>query len=174
MNVYWPAIPLSAFHAPAVSSFHPETSTIFESRVAHDEVSMFFYAKTATPLSPPSDPNWMLLLIDSDGNPKTGWEGYDFVVNRSIDGKQTWLEQNTGGWNWKKVAPLQFNSAGNELMLQIPRAAMALPAGEKMSLDFKWWDNPQKSGEIMDTYLSGDAAPPGRFNFHYDAGGVPK
>ena len=36
-----------------------------------------------------------------------------------------------------------------------------------MSIDFKWWDNAQKPGEIMDTYLSGDVAPDARFNFRY-------
>jgi hypothetical protein len=139
------------------------------SKVSHDAGNIYFYVKTREPLTPSTDPNWMLLLINSDNNPKTGWEGYDFVVNRSIDGKQSWLEQNTGGWNWKKIAPLRFTSAGNELMVQVPRSALRLPDGEVITLDFKWWDNPQHPGDIMDTYLDGDAAPPGRFNFHYSA-----
>ena len=138
-------------------------------KVARDATNVFFYAKTREPITPSTDPGWMLLLIDADCNPKTGWEGYDFVVNRSIDGKQTWLEQNTGGWTWKKIAPVQFKVSGNELMLQIPRSALGVPAGDKLALNFKWWDNPQKPGDIMDTYLSGDAAPPGRFGFHYSS-----
>ena len=28
------------------------------------------------------EPNWMLLFIDADSNHKTGWLGYDLVVNR--------------------------------------------------------------------------------------------
>jgi hypothetical protein len=115
----------------------------------------------------------MLLLIDADQNPKTGWQGYDFIVNRAVEGNQTWLEQNTGGWTWKKVAKVQLKVGGNELMLTIPRAALGQTSGD-VALDFKWWDNPQKPGDIMDAYLSGKAAPPGRFNFRYgDASVVP-
>ena len=36
---------------------------------------------------------------------KTGWEGYDFIVNRAVEGKESWLEQNAGAWNWKKSPP---------------------------------------------------------------------
>jgi len=139
-------------------------------KVARDAANVYFYAKTREAISPATDANWMLLLIDADRNPKTGWEGYDFIVNRTVDGTQTWLEQNTGGWNWKKVAKVALKVEGSELMLAIPRAALGLPAGEAITFDFKWWDNPQKPGDIMDTYLSGDAAPDGRFNFRYVGG----
>jgi hypothetical protein len=111
----------------------------------------------------------MLLLIDADTRRATGWEGYDFVVNRSIDGSETWLERNTDGWNWERVARLTLRVAERELMLAVPRAALGLPAdaGADVAFDFKWWDNPQRAGDIMDVYLSGDAAPDGRFNYRY-------
>ncbi len=44
---------------------------------------------------------------------------------------------------------------------------MGLPPGDAVQLDFKWWDNPHKPGDIMDTYLSGDCAPEGRFNYRF-------
>ncbi len=143
-------------------------------KVARDATNVYFYARTRDAISPATDPNWMLLLIDADRNTKTGWEGYDFIVNRTVEGSQTWLEQNTGGWNWKKIARVALKVQGNELMLAVPRGALALPAGGEMAFDFKWWDNPQDPGDIMDAYLSGDAAPEGRFNFRYIAasGGV--
>ena len=139
-------------------------------KVSSDATHVYFYAQTRRNLTPSTDANWMLLLLDVDQNHRTGWEGYDFVVNRSIDGTETWLERNTGGWTWEKVAKVQFTVTGNELMLAVPRAALGLPAGDAVSFDFKWWDNPQKPGDIMDTYLSGDTAPDGRFNFRYLAG----
>jgi len=52
-------------------------------------------------------------------------------------------------------------------MLAVPSAALGLNGGEAITLDFKWWDNCRKPGDILDTYLSGDAAPDGRFNFRY-------
>ena len=44
---------------------------------------------------------------------------------------------------------------------------LGLSVGDALALDFKWWDNAQKPGDIMDTYLSGDCAPEGRFNYRF-------
>ncbi len=80
----------------------------------------------------------------------------------------TWLEKNAGGWRWTKVASVRFRVAGNELQLAVPRTALGLPEGTtRIGLDFKWADNLQRPGDIMDFYLSGDAAPDGRFMFRY-------
>jgi len=136
-------------------------------KVARDATHLYFYAQTRRPLTASTDANWMLLLLDTDQKRSTGWEGYDYIVNRSIDGRETWLERNTGGWTWEQVAKVQLTVSGNELMLAIPRTALGLPAGDAITLDFKWWDNPQKPGDLMDVYLSGDAAPDGRFNYRY-------
>jgi hypothetical protein len=55
---------------------------IVASKVSRAVDTLFFYVRTQTPLSPRSDPNWMLLFLDTDRNPSTGWLGYDFIVNR--------------------------------------------------------------------------------------------
>ena len=136
-------------------------------KVARDATNIYFFARTRQPISPPIDPNWMLLLIDTDQNRATGWEGYDWIINRTMDGQESWLERNAGGWEWEKVTKVSFKVEGNELMLAVPRAALGLADGDAVAFDFKWWDHPQKPGDIMDTYLSGDAAPDGRFNFRY-------
>ncbi|NPU98470.1 MAG: hypothetical protein HPY51_14840 [Candidatus Omnitrophica bacterium] len=139
-------------------------------KVARDTRHVYFYARTREPLTPSTGSHWMWLLIDADQNTQTGWEGYDFIVNRTIeDNGKTWLEKNTGGWNWEKAAPLNFKAAGNELHLAIPRSALGLPDDlTAVALDFKWADNLQRPGEIMDFYLSGDVAPEGRFKYRYD------
>jgi hypothetical protein len=140
-----------------------------EMKVARDANNVYFYAKTRAPITSCRDPNWMWLFIDADQNAKTGWEGYDFLVNRSVasEGK-TWLEKNAGGWRWTKVALVTLRVQGNELELAIPRAAMGLPrASTRTHLDFKWADNLQHPGEIMDFYASGDVAPDGRFMYRY-------
>jgi len=93
-------------------------------------------------------------------------------VNRAVDGGATWLERNTGGWTWQKIAKVKLTVTGNELMFAIPRSALGLPAGDALTLDFKWWDNPQRPGDIMDVYVSGDTAPDGRFNYRYSTAAV--
>jgi hypothetical protein len=139
-------------------------------KVARDKDNLYFYARTAAPL-PAAGTNWMWLLIDADQNATTGWAGYDFIVNRRHDVDGTfWLEKNIGGWNWQAVAPIQYRTAGNELQLAIPRMALGLKTGETpTAIDFKWADNLQTPGDVMDFYLSGSVAPPARFNFRYAA-----
>jgi hypothetical protein len=138
-------------------------------KVCRDDKNLYFYARTRSPITPPDGGNWMMLLIDSDRNPGTGWEGYDFVVNRTVvDGKTSLLEKNTGGWNWTRAAEISYRVKGNELHLAVPRAALGLPGGKApMTFDFKWADNVQKPGDIMDFYVSGDVAPEGRFKYRF-------
>jgi hypothetical protein len=138
-------------------------------KAARDENNVYFYAQTREPITPSTGPNWMWLLIDADQNSATGWEGYDFIVNRTVepDGT-TWLEKNDGGWKWTKVAKIRYRVEGNEMQLAIPREALGLKKGEThIALNFKWADNLQKPGDILDFYLSGDVAPDARFMYHY-------
>jgi hypothetical protein len=138
-------------------------------KVARDDKSLYFHARSREALSPRAGPSWMWLLLDTDRDPRTGWEGYDFIINRTIEADGTpWLEKNDGGWRWKKVARLPMRIAGNELHLAIPRAAIGVAQGTHgVSIDFKWADNLQRPGDLMDFYLSGDVAPEGRFLYRY-------
>ncbi len=139
-------------------------------KVARDEANLYFYAQTVKPLTPCTGTNWMWLLIDADQNAVTGWTGYDFIVNRTADADgKFWLEKNLGGWKWEKVARVELCVNGNELHLAIPRAALGMVADSKVNFDFKWADNLQSLGDVMDFYISGDVAPEGRFNFRYAA-----
>jgi len=112
---------------------------------------------------------WLLIDIDQDGS--SGWEGYEYILNRTIDADRTcWLEKNPGGWNWKKAAPVRCRVAGNELQLAIPRAALGISAGRAdLSFDFKWADNLRHPGDVLDFYIDGDVAPEGRFAYRYEA-----
>ena len=143
-------------------------------KVTCDEQTVFFYARTRQPLTSARDTNWMWLLIDADQNAATGWAGYDFIVNRTIDADgQTWLEQSDGPWQWRKIERVDFRVQGSELHLAIPRAALGLSqAGRGLNLDFKWADHLQRPGDVMDFYLSGDVAPEGRYNYRYRGRGI--
>ena len=138
-------------------------------RVAHDPHKVSFHARTRENLSPPTGANWMWLLIDADCDPRTGWEGYDYIVNRRMGtGGTTCLERNAGGWTWTKVAQIPYHLKDNELHLSIPLSALAIPQDRQcLTIDFKWADNIQWVDDIMDFYVSGDVAPEGRFRFRY-------
>ena len=133
-------------------------------KVAHDAESVYFYLRTAAAIQPSPVPAGLWLLLDSDRNRETGWEGYDFVVGRHVDGQgRMWLEKNVGGWTWEKVCPVAHRLEGAELHLGLSRDELGLDSGA--GFDFKWVDNCQAPGDILDFYLSGDVAPEGRFNY---------
>lgn len=105
-------------------------------KVARDNENIYFYARTREPVTPWNGKQWMLLLVNADGDPKTGWEGYDFIVNRRlVDGCTTVLEKNAGGWNWSKPVEVPYRVRGKEMQIAIPRAALNLPAGDRVSFE---------------------------------------
>ena len=57
--------------------------------MARDSRNVYFYAMTAQRISDYADWNWMLLFIDIDRNRDTGWQGYDYVVNRRVKDAHT-------------------------------------------------------------------------------------
>jgi len=140
---------------------------IVAAKVARDADNIYFYVETRDPLTPHTDPNWMWLLISIGGEDGPNWEGYQYVVNRrGVGSSRASLERNLGGWNWERVSRVAYAASGNQLEVAIPRTDLAL-GDESLQIDFKWVDNAQKPGDIMDFITSGDAAPSGRFNFRY-------
>ncbi len=139
---------------------------IVSSKVSLDARSVFFLARTRGKLTSPDGPNWMLLFLDTDHNAKTGWLGYDFVVNRTIrDASTTTLERNIGGrYEWGAPIAIPFRKSSDAIELAIPRTALGLHTLPAM-FDFKWADGIQQSGEWSDFTINGDAAPNDRYNF---------
>lgn len=143
---------------------------IISSKVSRDSENVYFYVETAEDLSPYTDPSWMRLFINTDRVYKTGWEGYDFVLNRVNPTADTAiLEKHTGEdlytWKWIEVAKVSYKEEGNKMMIAIPKSVLGL--GDSMDIEFKWNDNMQEQGDITDVYNNGDTAPIGRFNYHY-------
>ena len=76
-------------------------------------------------------------------------------------GEKTRLFRSKGGWDWEPVCECDYAAGENWLAVQIPRAALGSPS----RVDFKWMDNMQNEGDILDAYQFGDAMPYGRFMF---------
>lgn len=135
-------------------------------KIARDRDYTYFYVKTAEPLTPKTDCNWMRLWIDIDRNKATGWEGYDYVINRVSPGDSAVVEKSTRGWNWTRIGAAAYSIKGNALELKVKRALFGVN-GKKLNFELKWSDNSENDGNIMDFYVNGDAAPDGRFNYIY-------
>ena len=115
-----------------------------------------FYVKTAADLTPAEGEDWMLLLIDADQDAATGWNGYDFVVNK-VPGKL----MKYGPEGWCPIADVDYAVWGNQLELSIPAAVL----GDRTGFDFKWADHGGALDDPM--FLHGDAAPNRRFNYRF-------
>jgi hypothetical protein len=141
---------------------------VIASKVAVDKENVYFYVQTNAPLTPHTDRHWMLLLIDADCNPSTGWNGYDFLVNeRTLDDKTTTLlryDPNSPGGPWIEQTGLSYRYAGNQLELAIPRQLLHL-SGPAITFDFHWSDNPSDLKSLSSLRTTGDSAPNGRFNY---------
>ena len=136
-------------------------NNLLEMKVARDDQDIYFYARTAAPISPRTDPNWMMLFINCGGS--------RYIVNRLPPAeKKALLERNIGAWNWTSIADVSYFVVGDQMQIAIPRTALELPDG-RISLNFKWADNLQHPDDPMDLYVSGDTAPDGRLEFRYVA-----
>ncbi len=141
------------------------------SKVARDSDNLYFYVETKDAMTPYTDPSWMQLFINTDRTYKTGWEGYDFIINRVNPTSNTaaiekWIgSDNMVDWKWEKVADVSYKQEGNKMMISVPRTVLGVTGN--VDIEFKWNDNMQVKGDIMDFYINGDTAPVGRFAYHY-------
>ncbi len=142
---------------------------IITSKASHDAENIYFYTETINDLTPATDKNWMRLYINADRKYATGWEGYEYIINRvsPVDGKVI-IEKYTGAdnnWKWAEVARADYKVQGNKLMISVPRSILGVNGA--VDIEFKWHDNGVDDGNVLDFYLNGDAAPAARFNYHY-------
>ena len=136
-------------------------------KVAHDDRNVSFFVQTSEAISPATDPNWMWLLIDVRGTESVSWEGFEFLVNREGPKDNTvTLERCTGGWQWEQVGSIDYRVAGKQMHFVIPKSMLGIE-DSNFELEFKWIDNCQEPGNILDGYTNGDTAPEGRFRYRY-------
>ncbi len=147
-------------------SNHTGRNDIVLAKVARDTNYIYFYVETAATLTFKTNPKWMRLWIDIDRSKKTGWEGYDYVINLISPGDSLVIEKSTTGWNWKRVGSAAYAIKDSALELKVKRSLLNVK-GKKLNFEFKWSDNSENDGNIMDFYVNGDAAPDGRFNYVY-------
>ena len=134
------------------------------SKVAFDADNAYFYVETAAPLTPSTDSKWMLLLIDADKNPSTGWFGYDYIVNYRVNDAHSTQLMKWNGKQWKKIANVPYAVNGNKLELSLPRKTMGWTE-KSLTFDFKWADNPADLKSPVSFCTDGDTAPNRRFNY---------
>jgi hypothetical protein len=137
-------------------------------KVARDSKNVYFYAETRQLITRFTDPGWMQLFIDIDSSHKSGWHGYDYLVNAKVsNARSTTIQKNLGGWKWSGGENISYRASGNKMELAIPRSLLGLAGRKDFQLDFHWADNIQKPNDIIEFAISGDSAPDRRFNYRY-------
>lgn len=138
----------------------------YNAKVAHNDSSVFFYMSTKEAITSYKDKNWMLLLIDNDQNPATGWKGYDLLINDDImSDSMTTVKKYHPKKGWILLESIPYKKEGNQLMVSIPKKLLKF--NNTLNFDFHWTDNPSKLETIYDLINAGDNAPTRRANYRY-------
>ena len=141
---------------------------IIEARTARDCENLYFYAKCVDTVADAEKDNCMNLLINTDRNYFTGWEGYNFLVSGSTLYRHVKGYRN-GGYNWEACGDVTREIKDNTVVYTIKKSDLGI---ENIDIEFKWFDNcfpvgTEKAPSVMDFYYNGVAAPFGRFNYRY-------
>ncbi len=147
---------------------------IVRCKVAYDADSLYFFVETRRALTPASDRNWMLLFVDADQDPATGWNGYDFLINgsRNASTHRASVVRLSASTIWREEGRADFRTAGNRLELRISRAVLGLEGAKRPAIDFHWADNIQRVA-VEEFGVNGDSAPNRRFNYRFGSDPAP-
>jgi hypothetical protein len=109
----------------------------------------------------------MNLFIGTGVPTLQGWEGYNYVVNRTpgSDGKTT-IEKLDSTGSGTKTGEADYLVTGNVMQIRIPRSSIG-QSDSSLSIYFKVSDGVEGEKDIMDYYVTGKSLPLGRLSFSY-------
>lgn len=136
-----------------------------KSKIAETRDTIFFYIELDKNFPTTQWPEDFSLLIDSNVDSKTNWEGFNYRITKSKYTNEVSIEKNNGDWNWTPVDNLKWVIKANKLEIAIPKNRIDL--SKTKELKFKWLDNVKSDGDIMKFYDQGDVAPNARFTYRY-------
>ncbi len=135
-------------------------------KVSQDNHNLYFLVKCTDDIIIDNGDNWMNLFINVDGKQETGWEGYDYVLNRDRDSYVVTVEKfKDGTFESEVVGGAYYALQGAYLTIRLPKSLVGVDFCDK--LIFKWADNSVQNGDPMAFMDLGDTAPDNRFGFVY-------
>lgn len=140
---------------------------IVSCRVRESASRLTFIARCAERVTAPDGTEgWMRLHLDTDGCHATGWEGYDYTVNRLTPQERRAILERYADGQWQRVGEVRLQRRGKSVHITIPKQQLGLAPRSAFALQFKWSDNVQ-GDDILSFWTDGDVAPMGRFNYPY-------
>ena len=142
-------------------------------KITHDTKNVYFYAETRFDITKPdSESSWMQLFIDADQDVKTGWYGYDYIVNyQAKDEFTTTIAKYNGADNafsFEVIGDVSYRVKGNQMMIAVPLELLGVEHCDYMNFHFKWVDSDSKMTTMEQFYTEGDVAPLGRLNYVFN------
>lgn len=144
---------------------------IEEVRVAEDDDYIYFLVQCKDNIQVDLEGgNWMNILISVNGSSDAGWNGYNFIVNRSPEENGlTTVEKLTAagstGVSYQSSGSAYVTVNGRYMQYRIPKTSLGI-SGE-YRIDFKVLDNVSDLADLSTYYTTGDACPAGRMNYAY-------
>ncbi len=143
-------------------------------QVANDGESLFVRVTCTEEITPyEAGDNWMNVYIRTGKN-TDGWAGFDYLINASPAGSQTSVSRLTSVDGKKTLADAgqcDYLLLGKDIVFRIPLSILGVSANDIIGV--KAADNVAGEGSFRvlgtaeDFYLTGDAAPVGRFWYSY-------
>ena len=118
-------------------------------------------------LTSPTGPNWMLLFIDADGDAKDRLAGLRLRRQPQVSATpRRPSSSGTSAADTRGARPSRSlpGRAATRWSSRSPVSSRQLPHC-RPTIDFKWADNIQQTGEWSDFTINGDAAPNDRYNY---------
>lgn len=145
---------------------------IREVRVASNSQDLYFLVTTVDDVTTKAenDTRWMNVWVGVEteaGAASEGWQGLQYVINRSVNGKAASLDRIENG-TFTKAGECEVVVKGNAMLVKVAKSALGI-SGNQFGIQFKVTDNLQKDFDITDLYTNGDCAPIGRINYSYYA-----
>lgn len=140
---------------------------IVSTKVTHDNSSLYIKVETKEKLTEreSSDKNYMNVFINTKKN-GDNFMGFDFVLNRNLNGNQTSLERLKDNFVTEKVSDIDYSINENVIQFKVPLSLLGLD-GNNCNISIKVTDNIQDEKDELDYYISGDCAPLGRLGYEY-------
>lgn len=136
-------------------------------KVSQDDNALYFLVKTSHDIIVDDGKTWMNLYINVDGDVTTGWEGFDYVLNRDRDSFVVTVEKFIDNTFESEVVGAAYYYLKEEYMsIKLSKSLLGVE-GLIEKMIFKWADNSVNNGDPMGFMDLGDTAPDNRFGFLY-------
>ena len=144
----------------------PENN-IQEIRVAHDQDNIYFMLRTEKDITSRKDGSlsWMNLFIGAGEPSLEGWEGYEYVLNRSGSDNSTDIVKLNADFSGEVVGQADMKIDGNRMFISVPRSLVGME--NQTQFYFKAADSVAAPEDIMEYYVSGSVMPIGRLSYEY-------